>query len=157
VLGASATDLLLIAILGVIVLATIIGLYKELLVVSFDPVLAATLRLPTNLLKNILLVLIALAVVISLQTVGVGLVAAMLVTPAATANLLTRRLPAMMLIAGILGALASVIGLYLSYYLNISSGAVIVLTTTVFFFGAYLFAPARGIVWNRRPRAAAMP
>ncbi len=152
VLGASDTDLVLIAILSVIVLVTLLALYKELLVVSFDPVLAATLRLPTNLLINILLILIALAVVISLQTVGVGLVAAMLVTPAATANLLTRRLPTMMLIAGMLGALASIIGLYLSYYLNIASGAVIVLTTTVFFFIAYVFAPARGIFWNLRHR-----
>ena len=154
ILGVSETDLLLIAALGAIVLVTIVLLYKELLVVSFDPVLAATLRLPTELLKNVLLIMIALAVVISMQTVGVGLVAAMLVTPAATAFLLTRRLPTMMLVAGALGALASIIGLYASYYLNIASGAAIVLTATIFFFIAYVFAPARGLFWTMWLRAA---
>ncbi len=154
ILGVSETDLLLIAALGAIVLVTIVLLYKELLVVSFDPVLAATLHLPTELLKNVLLIMIALAVVISMQTVGVGLVAAMLVTPAATAYLLTRRLPTMMLVSGALGALASIIGLYASYYLNIASGAAVVLTATIFFFIAYVFAPARGLFWTMLLRAA---
>lgn len=152
VLGVSEMDLFLIAVLGAGVLLTIVLLYKELLVVSFDTVLAATLRLPTEVLKDVLLILIAVVVVVSLQTVGVGLVAAMLVTPAATAYLLTRRLPAMMLVSALLGALASVIGLYLSYYLNIVSGAAMVLTATGFFLLAYLFAPQRGLVWNLRQR-----
>lgn len=148
VLGVGESDLILIAALSAVVLLTILFLYKELLVVSFDPVLAATLRLPTELLKNVLLILIALAVVISMQTVGVGLVAAMLVTPAATAYLVTRRLPAMMLVSGMLGALASISGLYFSYYLNIASGAAVVLVATIFFFVVYLFAPRRGALWN---------
>lgn len=148
VLGVSNTDLLLIAGLGILVLLTILLLYKELLVVSFDPVLAATMRLPTELLKDILLILIALVIVVSLQTVGVGLVAAMLVTPGATAYLLTRRLPSMMVVAGSLGALASIVGLYLSYYLNVASGAAVVLTATAFFIIAYLLAPRRGLMWS---------
>jgi ABC-type Mn2+/Zn2+ transport system permease subunit len=148
VLGVSPTDLILIGVIGLVILLTIGLLYKELLVVSFDPVLAATLRLPTERLKNILLILIALAVVVSLQTVGVGLVAAMLVTPAATAYLLTRRLPTMMLVSALLGATASIVGLYISFYLNIVSGAAIVLTATLFFFVAYLFAPRAGLVWT---------
>lgn len=148
VLGVSNSDLLVIAGLGALVLLTIVLLYKELLVVSFDPVLAATLRLPAERLKNVLLILIALAVVVSMQTVGVGLVAAMLVTPAATAYLLTRRLPAMMLVSGCLGALASIFGLYASFYLNIASGAAVVLTATIFFFITYIFAPGRGLIWN---------
>lgn len=152
VLGVSEMDLFLIAVLGAGVLLTIVLLYKELLVVSFDTVLAATLRLPTEVLKDVLLILIAVVVVVSLQTVGVGLVAAMLVTPAATAYLLTRRLPAMMIVSALLGALASVIGLYISYYFNIVSGAAMVLTATGFFFLAYLFAPQRGLVWNLRHR-----
>ncbi len=156
VLGVGVTDLYVIAGLGLVVIVTIVLLYKELLVVSFDPVLAATLRLPTELLKNVLLILVALTIVISMQTVGVGLVAAMLVTPAATAYLLTRRLPPMMAVAAAMGALASIIGLYLSYYLNVASGAAVVLTATLFFFLAYLFAPERGLVWNtlRRTRKA---
>lgn len=153
VLGVNNLDLVLIAVLGMVVLLTIILLYKELLVVSFDPVLAATLRLPTELLRNVLLVLIALAVVVSLQTVGVGLVAAMLVTPAATAYLLTRRLPSMMVVAAALGAVASIVGLYLSYYINIASGAAIVLTATLFFFVTYLLAPPKGLVWNMVARS----
>ncbi len=157
VLGVGEADLILIAGLGIIVLLTLVLLYKELLVVSFDPVLAATIRLPTELLKNLLLVLMALVVVVSLQTVGVGLVAAMLVTPAATAYLLTRRLPTMMIVSALLGALASVVGLYLSYYFNLASGAAVVLTATVFFILVYLFAPQRGLLWTtlRRGRRRA--
>jgi ABC-type Mn2+/Zn2+ transport system permease subunit len=78
--------------------------------------------------------------------VGVGLVVAMLVTPAATAYLLARRLPAMMMIAALIGALSSVVGMYLSYYANIASGAAIVLTATAFFLLAYFFSPQRGVV-----------
>ena len=150
VLGVSPSDLVMTAVLGTLVLAAVLLLYKPFLVISFDPVLAATLRLPRELLRNLLLVLLALTIVISLQTVGVGLVAAMLVTPAATAYLLARRLPAMMALSALVGALSSVVGMYVSYYANVASGAAIVLTATAFFILAYLFAPARGVVWKRR-------
>jgi manganese/iron transport system permease protein len=149
VLGVSPSDLWMTAILGALVLAAVLVLYKPFLVISFDPVLAATLRLPRELLRNLLLVLLALTIVISLQTVGVGLVAAMLVTPAATAYLLARRLPAMMALSALVGAFSSVIGMYVSYYANVASGAAIVLTATAFFILAYLFAPSRGVVWKR--------
>ncbi len=148
VLGVSPTDLLLTAGLVVAVLAVVFFLYKELLVVSFDPVLAATLRLPAERLRTVLLVLLALTVVVSLQSVGIGLVASMLVTPGATAYLLVKRLPLMMALSALFGALSGVIGLYASYYLDVVSGAAIVLTTTVFFLLAFLFAPHRGIVWK---------
>jgi manganese/iron transport system permease protein len=118
-------------------------------VISFDPVLAATMRLPANLLRMIMLILLALTVVVSLQTVGVGLAAAMLVTPAATAYLLTRRLVPMMVTSALLGALSSVIGLYASYYINVVSGAAIVLTATLLFLLAFLFGP-RQRIWTRR-------
>ncbi|MBI4926631.1 MAG: metal ABC transporter permease, partial [Anaerolineae bacterium] len=148
VLGVSPADLWLTGGLGLVVLAVIALLYKPFLVMSFDPVLAATLRLPLTLLRNVLLILIALTVVISLQTVGVGLVAAMLVTPAATAYLLSRRLPAMMALAALFGALSSVAGMYASYYLNVASGAAVVLAATAFFLLAFFFAPAKGVVWG---------
>jgi manganese/iron transport system permease protein len=148
VLGVSINDLWLTGILGVIVLTTIVLLYKEFLVVSFDAVLAATLRLPAELLRNLMLILLALTIVVSLQTVGVGLVAAMLVTPGATAFLLARRLPAMMVIAALIGAFSSVAGLYVSFYINVASGAAMVLIATVIFLIAFLFAPQRGVVWN---------
>ena len=147
VLGVSPSDLALTAGLGVIVLLAIALLYKPFLVISFDTVLATTLRWPVGLLRATMLVLLALTIVVSLQTVGVGLVAAMLVTPAATAYLLTRRLPAMMLTAASIGALSSLAGLYLSYYLNVASGAAVVLVATAIFLAAFLFAPGRGMVW----------
>jgi ABC-type Mn2+/Zn2+ transport system permease subunit len=146
VLGVSTVDLWLTAAAGIIVLSTITLLYKPFLVVSFDPILAATLRLPINFLRSLLMVLLALTVVVSVQSVGVGLVAAMLVTPGATAYLLTRRLPGMMVVAGAIGAIASLVGLFFSYYLNIASGAAIVLVATILFVIAYLFAPEKGIL-----------
>lgn len=150
VLGVSASDLGLTAGLGFLVLLTVVLLYRPFLIISFDPVLAATLRLRADLLRYVLLVLLALTVVVSLQTVGVGLAAAMLVTPAATAYLLTRRLAPMMILSAGLGALASVVGLYVSYYLNIVSGSAIVLTATLFFLLAYLFNPRQGVFKPRR-------
>ncbi len=143
VLGVSPSDLWLIGGLSFAILLTVGLLFKPFLIISFDPVLAATLRLPAELLRNLMLVLLALTVVVSLQTVGVSLAAAMLVTPAATAYLLTRRLLPMMLVSAVVGALSSIIGLYLSYYFNIVSGSAIVLTATLFFLLAFLWKRLR--------------
>ena len=143
VLSVSAQSLWLILLFGGIVLFIIFAFYKEFTTLSFDPILAATLRLPVDLLNNLLLVLIAVTVAVSLQTVGVALLVAMLVTPAATAYLLTNRLPKMMLLAAIFASLSGVVGLYLSYYLSIASGASIVLTATFFFILAFGWKRAR--------------
>jgi len=148
ILGVSPGDLWLTAGLGGAVLVTILLLYKEFLVISFDPVLAATLRLPAERLRNLLLVLLALTVVVSLKTVGVGLVTAMLVTPGATAYLLTRRLPAMMAVAAAIGAFSGLAGMYLSFYANIASGAAIVLTASGIFVLVFFLAPRRGALWQ---------
>jgi len=147
VLGVSNTDLWLTAGLGIVVFLAVVLLYKELLVVSFDPILAATLRLPLSGLQYTLLILIALTIVVSLQTVGVALMVAMLVTPAATAYLLTRRLWHMMIVGALVGAVSTVAGLYLSFYVNVASGAAVVLICTAFFVLAFLFSPRRGVVW----------
>jgi ABC-type Mn2+/Zn2+ transport system permease subunit len=149
VLGVSGADLWLTGILALAVLATVLLLYKELLLASFDPVLAHTLRRRPELLRYVMLVLLALTVVVSLQTVGVGLVAAMLVTPAASAYLLTRRLPAMMAVAALIGAASSVSGLYVSYYLDVASGAAVVLIATAVFLVAFVAAPRRGLLARR--------
>jgi ABC-type Mn2+/Zn2+ transport system permease subunit len=154
VLGVSDGDLVLTAALGAGVLLAVLVFYKPFLVISFDPVLAATLRLPVERLRYLMLILLALTIVVSLQTVGVGLVAAMLVTPAAAAYLLTRRLPAMMAVSAGIGALSSLAGLYLSYTLNVASGAAVVLVATFLFLLAFLFAPGRGVVWHRLAREA---
>ena len=98
VLGVSLADLRLIAIFGGLIVLLVLIFYKEFLVLTFDPLLAVTLRLPARALEILMLILIALAIVVSLQAVGVALMVAMLVTPAATGYLLTRRLPVMMAI-----------------------------------------------------------
>lgn len=150
-LGVSTADLWLTAILGGAVLLVIFLFYKEFLVMTFDPVLAVTLRLPTTFLRYLLLVLIAITIVISLQVVGIALMIAMLVTPAATASLLTHRLPAMMATAAVIGASSGLIGLYVSFYLNIASGPTVVLVATLLFVLVFMFAPGRGIVWSSKP------
>jgi len=149
VLGVSEADLWLTAGLGAIALLAVALFYKELLVISFDPILAATLGLPLNALHYLLLLLIALSIVVSLQTVGVALMVAMLVTPAATAYLLTRRLWHMMIVAALIGAVSSVTGLYLSFYVNVASGPAVVLVCTAFFMLAVVFAPRQGLLWKR--------
>lgn len=148
-LSVSQSDLWLTGVLGGLVLLIIFLFYKELLVMTFDPVLAVTLRLPTTFLRYLLLVLIAVTIVISLQVVGIALMMAMLVTPAATASLLTRRLPAMMAVAAAIGAGSGVIGLFLSFYLNIASGPTVVLVASLIFVIAFLLSPTKGIVWSR--------
>lgn len=138
VLGVRGSDLWLIGVFGGLILLAVLAFYKEFLVLSFDPVLAATLRLPDRLLDYLLYILIAVSIVVSLQTVGVALMLAMLVTPAATAYLVTRRLPLMMSLAALVASLSGALGLYLSYYFGVASGASIVLTATAFF----------GLVWG---------
>ncbi len=133
VLAVSENDLLLTAILGGAVAIIILIFYKEFMVLSFDPVLAATLRVPSRFLENLLLVLIAVTIVVSLQTVGIALMVAMLVTPAASAYLVTRHMHTMMILASGLAAASAVIGLYVSFYFAIPSGASIVLVSTFLF------------------------
>ncbi len=143
VLGVSTGDLLLTGIFGGGVLLTVAAFYKEFLVFSFDPILAATLRLSNRFFESLLLILIAVTIVVALQTVGVALMVAMLVTPAATAFLLTRRLPVMMGLAAAIAAFSGVAGIYLSYYYSIASGAAIVLTCTAIFGGVWLVRTLR--------------
>ena len=149
VLGVSTDDLWLTAIFGTLVILTVVLFYKEFMVLSFDPMLASTLRLPANMLNHLLLILIAIAIVVSLQTVGVALMVAMLVTPPATAYLLTRRLSSMMVLSAVLGAFSSVVGLYLSFYFSLASGAAIVLVCTALFALAFFFAPKKGWLWQK--------
>lgn len=152
VLSVTDGDLWRIGGFGLLVLVVVLVLYKELLALSFDPILAATLRLPVTLLHYLLLLLIAVTVVISLQTVGIALMIAMLVTPAATALLLARRLPRILALSAALGALAGALGLYLSYYLNMASGPAVVLVASAFFVLAFLFSPRRGLIWRAQGR-----
>lgn len=149
VLGVSASDLWLTGVLGALVIATILVLYKEFLLLTFDPLLATTLRIPSEVIRYLLLILIALTIVVSLQTVGVALMVAMLTTPAATAFLLTKRLAPMMALAALIGALSGVVGLYISYYVSVASGAAIVLVTTAIFLLVLALRPQQGWVWQQ--------
>jgi manganese/iron transport system permease protein len=147
-LGASDADLRLMAVLGFIALLLVFTFYKEFLVLSFDPILAATLRIRADLLQNLLLILMAVVIVVSIQAVGVALVLAMLVTPAASARLLTRRLPSMMALGALIGGLSAVTGLYISFYANVASGPAVVLVETAIFGLVFALAPRRGVFWR---------
>jgi manganese/iron transport system permease protein len=142
-LGVSTADLILTAALGAVVLLLIFLFYKEFLVLSFDPLLAETLRLPTKFLNYLLLILIAVTIVVALQVVGVALMLAILVTPAATASFLTRRLPSMMAVSAVIGVFSGVVGVYASYYLNIPSGPAVVLVATLIFLIVLVAAAVR--------------
>jgi manganese/iron transport system permease protein len=153
VLEVSWGDLTLMGGFGGSVLVVILLLYKELVVLSFDPVLASTLRLPAKTLHYLLLIIIAVAIVVSLQTVGVALMVAMLITPATTAFLVTRRLPAMMAVASVIGGISGLVGLYLSYYLGMAPGPAIVLVCTVLFLIVFLVSTrfSRPVRSSHRP------
>jgi manganese/iron transport system permease protein len=130
VLGIGFSDLISLSVLAAVVLGTVALLWKELLYATFDPLGAAASGLPVSQLDYLLLALIALTIVISLQSVGIILVVAMLVTPAATAQLVSKSFGRLVVIAGVIGVLSPLVGLYGSYYLNSASGATIVLVET---------------------------
>jgi ABC-type Mn2+/Zn2+ transport system permease subunit len=153
VLSVSWQDLILILGLSFAILIILILSYRPLKVITFDPILAKTLNLPVEGFRLLLLILLAVTIVVSLQTVGIGLVAAMLVTPPAAGALLTRRLSTMISVSAAIGAFSSLVGLYISFYLNVASGAAIVLVATLIFLLAFFFAPRRGVVWNNLGRA----
>ena len=145
VLGISGNQLTIIAIFSFLIILLVIAFYKEFLVLTFDPILATTLRIPVRLFEYLQLVLIALAISVSFQAVGVALMVAMLVTPAAAAYLLTKRLPIMMILAATIASISGVVGLYLSYYVNVASGPAIVLVATLIFVLAWIIKSLRRI------------
>jgi len=152
VLGISIGDLVQVAVLGAIVLAVVIVIRKELLFSTFDPLGAAASGLPVAALEYLLLGLLGVTIVVSIQAVGVILVVAMLVTPAATAQLLVVRFERLMVLAAVLAMVAAIGGLYLSFYLNVASGASIVLVETLFFAIALVFGPRTGLLARRTAR-----
>ena len=143
VLGISVGDLqaLTVLVLGLLLILRL--LWKELLFSTFDPLGAGAAGLPVRRLDDLLLILIAVTIVISLQAVGIVLVVAMITTPAATAQLLVKRFTAMIQVAALIGVSAAIIGLYLSYSLDIASGAAIVILETALFLFALAFTSTR--------------
>lgn len=134
ILAVDARDLRFMLVLALLVALALALLYRALLFTSFDPVVAQASGIRTEFVDYVLLVLLALTIVISIQSVGIVLVAALLVTPPAAAAQLTRRFTHMLVLSATIGAACAVLGLYASYYLHAASGATIVLLATLVFF-----------------------
>jgi ABC-type Mn2+/Zn2+ transport system permease subunit len=153
VLSIGFADVVQVAVLGVIVLVIVLAIRKELLFATFDPAGAAASGLPVAGLEYLLLALLGVTIVVSIQAVGIIMVVAMLVTPAATAQLIVVRFNQMMALAALLAALSAVIGLYVSFYVNVASGASIVLVETLWFALALVLGPRTGLLSRARPAA----
>jgi manganese transport system permease protein len=148
VLGVSDGELLQVLSLGAVTLCVLLFKRRDLTLFAFDRVHAHAIGLNTRWLSVLLLGLLALTVVVGLQAVGIVLVVAMLITPGATAFLLTRRFDAMLAIAASVTAAASVAGIYASYYLDVATGASVVLAQALVFLVVYLSAPRTGVIWQ---------
>jgi ABC-type Mn2+/Zn2+ transport system permease subunit len=141
VLAVAPDDVILILVGGGLVVGIILLLYKEFLFVAFDPTMAAGVGLSVGIYDTLLLVLIAVTTTLSMRALGIILVAAMLVTPAATAYLFVKRLHHQMLLGVLIAVVCAIVGLYLSFYANVASGASIVLVTVGLFILSLLVAP----------------
>ena len=138
----------LIWIAAVLVLFVVL-FYKELLITSFDETMAQVYGLKTKLIHYAFLLVLTFVIVLSLQAVGAVLIVAMIITPAATAYLLTNRMHIMLFLSASLGIMSSVAGVFFSFTFDVSSGASIVLTSAVLFLLAFIFAPQKGLVAQR--------
>ena len=149
ILGVSREDLWLTAGVGALVLIALALFRREIILISFDRVFSRSTGLNLWIYDQLFLILLAMAIVISLQTVGNVLVLAMLVTPAATARMLTDNLRRMIVLSSSIGALSGITGLYVSYYQGVPSGAAVVLTATIVFGVVFLAAPRTGVIATR--------
>ena len=149
VLGATMTDIWVSAGAGLVVVLFLILFHRELLIVSFDRVAGESMGIKVFWIDLLLLLMITLTIVISLRAVGNILVVAMLVTPAATARLLTDRLPMMIALSSAIGVMSGVGGLLISFHADIAAGGTIVLVATGIFTAAWLFAPENGLITGR--------
>lgn len=154
ILAISPADLVGLLVLGGGVLAVMALLWKELLYTTFDPLGAGASGLPVAALDYLFLALIAVTIVVSVQAVGIILIVAMLVTPAATAQLLTARFGPMIVVAIAVGVVCPIVGLYLSYWFDTASGATMVLVETAVFLAALALGPRSGLLRARRAATA---
>ena len=149
ILGISWAEVALIGGIAAAVSLVIAAFYKELLFTSYDATMSAASGIPVRLMQYLLPVLVGVTTVASLKAVGIVLVLALLVTPSATAMLLARRMPSIMAYSVAVGLIATVLGLYLSFYADLPSGPSIVLGATGLFLLALLFSPIKGVLWRR--------
>lgn len=152
--GIPDEDVLTVAITGAVLLLVVFLLHREFVAVTLDREMARSAGLPVFALDLGLYVMVAIAIVISIQTIGNILVLALLITPAAAARLLTDRLAAMMLLAPVIGGGSALVGLYVSWSFDLPAGGTIVLVATVVFLLAWVFAPRHGLLMRRLRRAA---
>lgn len=150
ILGISDGDILQVVLISLVTLVVLSLKWKDLMLFCFDPSQARTLGLPVRVLHLTLLTLLSATAVAALQTVGAILVVAMLVTPGATAYLLTDRFRTMLWLSSLMGAITSIAGAYASYFLNGATGGCIVTLQTLVFLTAFLFAPKHGIIAAKR-------
>lgn len=155
VLGVSTGDITLSLIIMVVIILCILLFYKQLLLTSFDPTMALTIGISTTLVHYMLMTLLSMSIVAGLQSVGVILIIAMLITPPATAYLLSNNLKKILFLSPMFGTISAVAGLYLSYHFNFASGASIVLVAVALFLLAFLFSPKEGVVTRLFRRRAA--
>ncbi|MBM10479.1 MAG: manganese ABC transporter permease [Chloroflexi bacterium] len=148
VLGVSWGEVTLIGAVAGAIALVITALYKELLFTAYDAIMSAASGIPVRFLQYLLPLLVGVTTVVSLKAVGIVLVLALLVTPAATAALLARRLPGIMAYSVVTGLIATVAGLYLSFHVDLPAGPSIVVVATGLFLAALLFSPSKGIVWQ---------
>lgn len=148
VLTITRADRILTEVVAGVVLLAIFLFFKELQLTTFDPVMAKASGFPVKLINYLLMVMLTLITVVSLQTVGVILVVSLLITPAATAFLLTQNLTSMLWLSASIGAVSAVIGLFFSVTYNLPSGVMIVLTASTFFLIVFLFNPKTGLLWQ---------
>lgn len=148
-LGISRSDVNQTLIISFIVISILLIFRKDLMLYCFDAKHARSIGINTGILHYLLLTLLSLSAVVGLQTVGIILVVAMLITPGATAYLLTDRFDQMTLLAVISSSFSSIIGVYISYWSDIETGGSIVLVQTLIFLIAFLFAPRYGIFKNQ--------
>ena len=153
ILAITPGDTLQLAIIGFVSLAVLLAKWKDLMVVFFDENHARSVGLRPGLLKGVFFVLLSACVVAAMQTVGAFLVIAMVVTPGATAYLLTDRFPKLLMLSVAIGAVTSFVGAYLSFFLDGATGGLIVTLQTLLFLVAFFFAPKHGYLSARR-RAA---
>ncbi len=146
ILGVSRTDVVATLVIGLIVVAILFALMKEFTLVAFDSTMARSLGYPVFLLDLVLLLLVSATIVVSLQTVGNILILALIVTPPATARLLTDRLDHMMVMSAFIAVASGVVGLYISYHASVAAGGAIVLTVTAVFLVALVLAPNHGLL-----------
>ncbi|GAE24735.1 manganese ABC transporter [Halalkalibacter wakoensis JCM 9140] len=153
VLAVSRSDLMVTVGIGLFVLVMIVIFYRPLLLSTFDPIMAKATGVPVQMIHYLLMLLLSLVTVASLKTVGIVLVVAMLITPGATAYLLTDRLPVMLSLSAVFGVISAIVGMYYSVIYDVASGASIVLVASVLFGLAFFFSPKQGVLtrkWRSR-------